>query len=63
MLKLYLWIRNMLEGEEGQDLTEYALLIGLIAIVVIGILTALGGQINSVFVTIENELAQVPAGS
>lgn len=57
MLKLYLWIRNMLEGEEGQDLTEYALLIGLIAIVVIVAVTALGSEIDNIFNDIGTTLA------
>jgi Flp pilus assembly pilin Flp len=36
-------------GERGQGLAEYALIIGLIAIVVIVSLTFLGGNINEMF--------------
>jgi Flp pilus assembly pilin Flp len=32
-------------NDEGQDLAEYAILIGLIALVVIGAVTLLGGAI------------------
>ena len=54
---LYLWIRNWLVvREEGQDLAEYALLIGLIALVVIGAVTLLGGQIKSMFSSITDQL-------
>jgi Flp pilus assembly pilin Flp len=35
--------------EEGQDLTEYALLMGLIAIVAFGAVTNLGNVITTVF--------------
>ena len=38
-----------LQREQGQGLVEYALLLVLIAIVVIGILTLLGPQIGNVF--------------
>ena len=54
---LYLWIRNWLVvREEGQDLAEYALLIGLIALVVIGAVTILGGQITAMFDAIGSQL-------
>lgn len=49
MLNLYLRIRNWLEREEGQDLAEYALLIGLIALVVVASVTLLGGGLNTTF--------------
>jgi len=38
--------------EKGQDLAEYALLIGLIALVVVGAVTLLGGDITQVFTDI-----------
>jgi len=43
-------------SEEGQDLAEYALLIALIALVVIGAVTLLGTQIQAVFNMIANAL-------
>ena len=46
-----------LPREEGQGLVEYALIIVLVAIVVIVALTALGGQVTSVFESITNALA------
>jgi len=42
--------------ESGQDLAEYALLIALIAIVVIGAVTLLGSNIQSVFNDIAGQL-------
>ena len=49
--------------ESGQTLAEYALLLGLIAIVVITILIILGGQIRNVFNAIRNHLTTVPGSS
>lgn len=44
------------KDEEGQDLAEYALLIALIALVVIGAVTLLGTRIQTVFNNIANAL-------
>ena len=57
---LYLQLRNRLEmQEEGQGLAEYALLLGLIAVVVIAAVTLLGTQINTVLGRITAALAPV----
>jgi len=42
-------LHSFLAREPGQGLVEYALILVLIAIVVIGILTVLGGQVSEVF--------------
>jgi len=42
------------QEEKGQTLIEYALIILLISIVVITVLTALGGDIQAVFQTIRS---------
>ena len=46
-----------LPNEEGQGLVEYALIIVLVAIVVIAVLTLLGGQLQNVFNRITSALA------
>lgn len=51
-------IRSFFAREEGQGLVEYALILVLIAIVVIGILTLLGQRVSSVFDTINSGLQQ-----
>ena len=58
MLKLYLWIRNLLADEKGQTMVEYALILVLISIVAIVALLALGPQINTIFDNIRGVLAQ-----
>ena len=48
---------GILRDEGGQGLVEYALIIMLVAIVVIGILTTLGANVTTVFTTISDKLA------
>jgi pilus assembly protein Flp/PilA len=45
-----------LEREEGQTLAEYGLILALIALVVIGAVIVLGGQINSMFQQIGSQI-------
>jgi pilus assembly protein Flp/PilA len=47
-----------LAREEGQGLTEYGLILVLIAVVVVIILTVLGGQISTFF---SNITSSIPA--
>jgi pilus assembly protein Flp/PilA len=49
-------LRSFFAKEEGQGLVEYALILVLIAIVVIGILTLLGGRVSEVFSDINSGL-------
>ena len=49
-------VRSFFAKEDGQGLVEYALILVLIAIVVIGILTLLGSKVSSVFSTINSGL-------
>lgn len=49
LLVMYNYLLSYFNDEEGQGMVEYALIIGLIAIVVIGVLTTLGGGIAASF--------------
>ncbi|MDY6017465.1 MAG: Flp family type IVb pilin [Oscillospiraceae bacterium] len=49
-------LMNWLKDEDGQGMVEYALIIGLIAIVVIAALALLGPKIKQKFEQINNEL-------
>lgn len=60
MLKLF---KRLVKEESGQGLTEYALIISLIAIVVIAVLGLLGDQIKSVFNKITGALTTVSTSS
>ena len=61
MLGLFAWIQTQiattsLRREEGQGLTEYALILVFVAIVAIGALTLLGGKITSVISKVANSI-------
>ena len=58
-LQILNWFRSQ-EQEEGQTLVEYALILVLIAVVVIGVLTLTGTSIKSIFTAITDSLV-VPA--
>ncbi len=49
-------LNSFMAKEEGQGLVEYALILALIAIVVIGALTILGQQVNSQFEKVNTAL-------
>jgi pilus assembly protein Flp/PilA len=49
-------LRSFFAKEEGQGLVEYALILVLIAIVVIGILSLLGQQVSTVFSRVDSGL-------
>jgi pilus assembly protein Flp/PilA len=49
-------IRSFFAKEDGQGLVEYALILVLIAIVVIGILSVLGTKVSTVFSSINSGL-------
>jgi pilus assembly protein Flp/PilA len=49
-------LQNVLKGEEGQDLIEYALVVALIAFAAVGAMGTLATDINQAFVGIGNKL-------
>jgi pilus assembly protein Flp/PilA len=59
------WLSGLLvrTATRGQGLVEYALILVLIAIVVIGVLTELGGQTSEVFSSVSCVLDGGTAGS
>ena len=56
LLSLYVYVKNMFEVEEGQDLIEYALIIGLVVIASIVALQLLGPAISDQFTNISAAL-------
>jgi pilus assembly protein Flp/PilA len=55
-MRAYLAVAALRDREEGQALVEYALLLSLIAVVSIGILTALGTSVSTIFSQINSAL-------
>ena len=49
MTKFILNLRNVLAGERGATAIEYALLVGLIAVIIIAAVTLLGTQLQDLF--------------
>lgn len=52
-----LTLGSAIRADAGQDLAEYAILIGLIALVVIGAVTLFGGEVVALY---ENIVATLP---
>lgn len=59
---LFMLFSQMKNNKKGQGMVEYGLIIGLIAIVVIIALTAMGGGLKTIFEKINTELGNVPVG-
>ena len=56
VLELYVRVMTWLKSEEGQDLVEYALLLGLIAIICIVAITVGGQAISTIWSRIQSAL-------
>jgi Flp pilus assembly pilin Flp len=42
-------IRSMWSNDEGQDIAEYAVMLAVILVIVVGTIRLIGGQANNVF--------------
>lgn len=60
VLKLYLTVQSLIDSEYGQDLTEYALLASLIAMVCITGVGSVATAVSTLFSNIDKALFQVP---
>ena len=57
LLNLYAKFQGLKNGEEGQDLVEYALLVSLIALVCVAGVGHVATAVNTVFSNISGSLA------
>ena len=57
LMNLYVKFQGLKNGEQGQDLVEYALLVALIALVCVAGVNNVATAINSVFSKISSSLA------
>jgi pilus assembly protein Flp/PilA len=55
LLKLYVKMQ-ILRDDNGQDLVEYALVVGLIALAAVAAMTSLAGDISSAFTKVGTKL-------
>ena len=49
-MKPYLWVVS--RGEEGQTMAEYAVVLGVITLAVVGVFTALAGGVSGAITTV-----------
>lgn len=49
MLKAYCWVKSWMRDERGSNGAEYALLIALIALIIIGGVTLVGQNLNAFY--------------
>lgn len=52
------FIRNLCRREEGQDIAEYAVMLAVILVIVVGTIRLIGGNANNVFSSVASSLAQ-----
>jgi Flp pilus assembly pilin Flp len=57
ILNMYAKFQNLKNGEQGQDLVEYALLCSLIALSLIAGISHIASAVNSVFSNVSSSLA------
>jgi len=57
LMNLYVKFQGLKNGEEGQDLVEYALLVALIALVCVAGVNNVATAVNNVFSNISSSLA------
>ncbi len=53
-------LQTLLADESGQGMTEYAILLGTLALGAILTLVAIGGRIKTVFNSVSDQVNQVP---
>jgi len=58
MLKAYFWVRRLMDRQDGQGMTEYGLIIALIAVVLIVVLTSMSDQLETTFNKITGALTK-----
>ena len=55
-MRLYLALTALRDGEEGQAMVEYALILALVSVAAVGILSVLGKSVSSIFSEINADL-------
>ena len=54
-------ILNFFSDDEGQDLIEYALLAGLISLVVVAMILNVGTSVNGVWTGLDSSMGSIPS--
>jgi Flp pilus assembly pilin Flp len=53
---MYLALTSLRDGESGQAMVEYALILALVSVAAVGILSTLGTSVSSIFSEINADL-------
>jgi Flp pilus assembly pilin Flp len=51
-------LRNLWQDEQGQDIAEYAVMLAVILVLVIGTVRLIGGNANNAFSSVASSLSQ-----
>jgi Flp pilus assembly pilin Flp len=52
------WIRKLWVEEQGQDIAEYAVMLAVILVLVVGTVRLIGGNANNVFSAASSSISQ-----
>ncbi len=63
MSKMFRMLNEVRRDEEGATMVEYAILVGLISVVAIGVITTLGTTVNTVYSTACTSLSKAVGGA
>jgi pilus assembly protein Flp/PilA len=55
-MRIYLAFKDLRDGEAGQAMVEYALILALVSVAAVGILSTLGTSVSSIFSSINADL-------
>jgi Flp pilus assembly pilin Flp len=55
-IRMYLALKDLRDGEAGQAMVEYALILALVSVAAVGILSTLGTSVSSIFSEINADL-------
>ena len=55
-IRMYLTLKALRDGEDGQAMVEYALILALVSVAAVGILSLLGTSVSSIFDEINSDL-------
>ena len=62
MLKLYVWLTDLLRNERGQDMVEYALITAVISIAIVVAVIAIMGPAFTTWAEAVRDCIQAPKG-
>lgn len=57
ILKILVQLQNVAKREEGQDLVEYALITGLLAVAAVALINGIGTSVVNLFTSVNSTLA------